>query len=73
MGFKDGAKEPLMHEAPDNKDTFADTYTNAANAIGCTLKIVRYSKHRVPLALSLVLLFTTGYSTCEDALAQAIN
>jgi hypothetical protein len=36
-----------MHEAPDNRGAFADIYTHAANAIGCTLKIVRYSKRRV--------------------------
>jgi len=36
-----------MHEAPDNRGAFADIYTQAANAIGCTLKIVRYSKRRV--------------------------
>ena len=44
MGYKYGAKLPLINQAPDNKGAYVELFTIAANKIGCELNVVRRSK-----------------------------
>ena len=44
MGYKYGAKLPLINQAPDNKGVYLELFTIAAAKIGCELNVVRRSK-----------------------------
>jgi len=49
MGYKYGAKLPLINLAPDNNGAYLELFTIAASKIGCELNVVRTSKKRLHL------------------------
>jgi len=51
MVFKQGAKQPLIAQAPNNEGIFKDLYSEAARRIGCKISISRLPKQRLHLGL----------------------
>ena len=49
MGYKYGAKLPLIAASPDNNGAYLELFTIASKKIGCKLKVIRLSKKRLHL------------------------
>jgi len=47
MGYKEGAKLPLIAKQPDNAGAYLELFSKAAQSIGCKLTVVRLPKKRL--------------------------